>query len=368
MAATPKRQATWQPSQLRWVVSAYHQGRRVWGKSRIEGLPGKLEAERRLAAKLTELQGVEPYPRGSLGAFIEEVYWPEAVVILKPPTLKRYEQYCRIDLLPLLMAPMSQLRLPVLRSWANSLEGSPKTRINKISFLRGVLTKARNLSLIEHQDWRELALPRNPRKKIEGFTLAEVGLLLGQCSGRDQCYWAPIFLSAVLGLRLGEVLGLEPGDLSEAPGGYKVLTISRQRGATGEIVPWLKSKEEGETKRLPLPAWIAEIIEGFNLPLLGPTGRLLSPSTLDHAFERLCRQAGVPYRSFHKLRHAAGSNMRAAGVPESVIQRGVLDHTTIQMSLGYMQTRDQEIIEALGKTYSGVTEAWGRGVTNPGPE
>ena len=66
------------------------------------------------------------------------------------------------------------------------------------------------------------------------------------------------------------------------------------------------------------------------------------------ALKRACRDAGIPYGRntrggfvFHDTRHCSNTNMRRAGVPESVIMK-ITGHSTREMFLRYDTVDDQD--------------------------
>jgi integrase/recombinase XerD len=152
--------------------------------------------------------------------------------------------------------------------------------------------------------WQLAALPR-------AVSPAEVARLMGSCdldsvAGRRD--FAILVLLARLGLRAGEVAGLDLGDIRWRQGEI----IVRGKGSRRDI--------------LPLPADVGEAVAVWlagNRPpgaacpavfvrLRPPHGRLASTS-VSYVVRRACARAGIPAAGAHRLRHSAAVGMLAAG-------------------------------------------------------
>jgi integrase/recombinase XerD len=120
--------------------------------------------------------------------------------------------------------------------------------------------------------------------------------------------YAMLMLLARLGLRGGEVVGLELDDID---------------WRCGEIVV---SGKGGRRDRLPLPFDVGEAIAGYltrgrprndsRKVFVGsqaPFGEFRGTGALRGVMARACARAGVAYASPHRLRHSAATGMLAAG-------------------------------------------------------
>jgi site-specific recombinase XerC len=152
--------------------------------------------------------------------------------------------------------------------------------------------------------WQLAALPR-------AVGPVELARLMGSCdldsvAGRRD--FAILVLLEWLGLRAGEVAGLDLGDIGWRQGEI----IVRGKGSRRDI--------------LPLPADVGEAVAGWlagNRPpgatcpavfvrLRPPHGRLASTS-VSCVVRRACARAGIPAAGAHRLRHSAAVGMLAAG-------------------------------------------------------
>lgn len=152
--------------------------------------------------------------------------------------------------------------------------------------------------------WQLSALPR-------GVSPADLARIVDSCdrhgvAGRRD--YAIIVLLARLGLRAGEVAGLELGDINWRQGEI----IVRGKGSRRDY--------------LPLPADVGEAVAGWLaggrprnaagpavfVRLRPPHGRLASTS-VSCVVRRACARAGVAAAGAHRLRHTAAIGMLAAG-------------------------------------------------------
>ncbi len=140
---------------------------------------------------------------------------------------------------------------------------------------------------------------------------AELARLMGSCdrdSAAGRRDFAILVLLARLGLRAGEVAGLDLADICWRQGEI----IVRGKGSRRDI--------------LPLPADAGEAVAGWLaggrprdaacpavfVRLPSPHGRLASGS-VSYVVRRACARAGVTAAGAHRLRHSAAAGMLAAG-------------------------------------------------------
>ena len=156
---------------------------------------------------------------------------------------------------------------------------------------------------------------------------------------------AILVLLARLGLRAGEVAGLELDDLDWAAGEISV----RGKGDRRE--------------RLPLPADVGEALAGYLHDGRRPPGcrrvflRLSAPvtgltvSAVTAVVYRACARAGVPRAGAHRLRHSAASAMLAGGGTLTEVGQ-VLRHARLQTTAIYAKI-DFVALRSLARPWPG---------------
>jgi integrase len=130
---------------------------------------------------------------------------------------------------------------------------------------------------------------------------------------------ALITLAFHTGLRLSNLLELDWQAVDLQAG-----TVTVQRTKNGRPhVAVLTEQAQQELKNLPGR-------QGLIFP--NRYGRPYNPRRL---WARVCKEAGLPGRNFHQLRHACGSALAAAGVGQAQIM-AVMGHRTLTASARYM--------------------------------
>jgi integrase/recombinase XerD len=164
--------------------------------------------------------------------------------------------------------------------------------------------------------WRGASLPR-------GVSPGELSSLLGSCdrrTARGRRDYAVLVLLARLGLRAGEVAGLNVDDLD---------------WRAGEIVVRRKG---GREERLPLPVDVGEAVAGYLmrgrarsdsrslfLRAVAPCEGL-SPTGVSRLVYDACDRAGLAPMGAHRLRHTAATTMLQAGATLAEVGQ-VLGHS-----------------------------------------
>jgi integrase len=207
------------------------------------------------------------------------------------------------------------------------LEYAIDDEIIKINVSKGVL---RRLGLDSHEG-RELA---------RGMTPQEVGLFLATCFKYSQA-WHPFFLSAFRsGCRLGELLGLEWGDVD-----FMGHFIQVQRSfRNGRLTPTKTGKSRRVDMSDQLHGVLRELLTkrkaealkaGGNEPVeivFHTNGTHTSQNSIRNVWKRLLRKAGLSDRRFHDIRHTYASTLLSTGT-SPVYVKEQLGHSSIQMTV-----------------------------------
>ena len=188
--------------------------------------------------------------------------------------------------------------------------------------------------------WGAGSLPR-------ALSAQTVTALLASCDestlpGRDRAILA---LLARLGLRAGEVAGLELDDLDWAAGEISV----RGKGSRQERLPL--PADVGEALAAYLhgsrpPAGCRKVFLRLNAPVTGLTAPAVT-AVVYHA----CARAGLPKAGAHRLRHSAASAMLAGGATLTEIGQ-VLRHARLETTAIYAKI-DHAALRGLARPWPG---------------
>lgn len=170
----------------------------------------------------------------------------------------------------------------------------------------------------------------DPLSKVELQRLL-AALLPGFCGLRDR---AMLLICLDTGIRLGELMGLEPEDVDVEMG---QLCIRRSKCRRERLVPFC-----GITRRVLLRYLALRGARAVTQTLwITETGTPLSRWYVMKRFERLARHAGVNGFHFHRLRHTMATEfLRNCG--NLLLLQRILGHTTTRMTGRYVHLTDAD--------------------------
>jgi integrase len=260
----------------------------------------------------------------------------------KPSVVRRYESIIRVHLLPFFgdqqIATIDWHRVTEFKA-ANARAISPETgrplsrkTVNEhIAVLSSMFERAvewRYLRMNPCRGVRRLKVPPTTfkfyvRQQSEAFLAAAL---------RVEPKWYAFFLVGFrTGLRLGEIIALEWGDLDLVTGQLHVRR-SRTRNKT--------TPPKGGRERIVemSPAVVAALKEHRHLngDLVFPQadGSHVTRDIVKHPYGRVIRAAALPAIRIHDMRHSFASQLVIAGVPLKAVQE-LLGHTDIKMTMRY---------------------------------
>lgn len=250
---------------------------------------------------------------GTLGQYVED--WIRGHRGVRKSTADNYEANMRLHVLPVLGGiPLARLQPADIRRLIDELERKgrkPGTIHKVIAVLNAALNAAvRERTLLENPA-RYVRLPRIDADSVRAVSHAEADAIRDAVTG----HWMEHIVRLLLGsgLRLGEAIGLDQGDLM-LDESYLRLRVTKTHARlvriSSDAVDALRSALAKAPRR------------GLNEPVFfapaKPRERMRGTS-VSHALPRLLADAGLAPLSPHKLRHATATLMLADGVPMRVI-------------------------------------------------
>jgi integrase len=271
--------------------------------------------------------GQPPKSGMTLEAFVKE--WRSSVAVnLKASTVRAAESHLRAHIIAKLGKLMlSEINTKLVQSFVTYLATggrSRKTIENVLLTLSSLLRTAKawdyacgSFSL------SGLTLPRNGVKKEQRcFTAVETGRIIFGASEPFATIWA---LTAMLGLRVGEVLALRVSDLDFEK---KIIRVRQSLDSATRKVQACKS--DASSADVPMPPQlearllrhIANRHSDADLLFVNKHGRPYSSNKLrEKQLHPLLKRLGIPRGGFHAARHGATSEMLANGVAPTVVQK-----------------------------------------------
>ncbi|KPM54685.1 integrase [Frankia sp. R43] len=362
-----------------WVGAAYvlmpdgtSKRRPVYGKS-----------EEIVRSKLTELQANsdQGIPAEATGWTVERFlnYWLEQTVKPnnKPATYHGYEMMVRVHICPAIgKKRLNRLTAADVRLFVRQMENSclccrrgldtRRREENRRCCAIGQCCRSlpsRRLVQQAHSVLRnglqaavrEELLRRNVAKLVKitppqyginrGLTVEQSRALLDAAAG-DRLY-ALVVLALFLGLRRGELLGLQWSDIDTDRG---TLTIRRTLQRTGRALRLVTPKTDTSFRTLPLIGFVAEALtehrklQDAERDATGDRwvhtdhifttkiGTMIDPGNLRRTWDPLRRAAGIDDVVFHGLRHTCVTLLLNLGVPPHTV-REIAGHSAIEVTM-----------------------------------
>jgi integrase len=255
----------------------------------------------------------------------------------------------RVHLLPVFgCLPIDQIQRRRIKQFIYDKlnEGLSASSVRNIkSTLSGVLTSAFEDEMIpgnEASGLGKLIKTGDLKKHINPFTKDEILLLLDKAREHFPRYY-PVFLLAVsTGMRLGEVIGLQPGDI-DFNGGFIEVKRSIVRGR-------VDTPKNGKSRRVDMSLMLAQVLKDHLVWTKEETlrkGWMKPPETLifndegnpldkrnlaQRYYEKCLAKAGLRRANWHCLRHTYASIHISQGESLAYV-RDQLGHHSIQITV-----------------------------------
>jgi integrase len=208
--------------------------------------------------------------------------------------------------------------------------------------LNATLNEALKRGLIGRNPAKLVGKPRVDRKPARVWTSEEVRAFIDFVYEADP-WLAPMFeLALRRGVRRGELLGLQWGDVSWRTGD---LSISRQRVDNDGHVQE-STKTQSSTRVIPLGSRLVARLRELQLRRGRPgggewlfvdrLGRPPKPTLLSQYFGRLVAQAGLPAITLHNTRHTAATLLLEGGARVKDVAT-ILGHSSVRTTMDTYQ-------------------------------
>jgi integrase len=236
---------------------------------------------------------------------------------------------------------------------------APKTVNNILTLLGTLLKRAVEWGELDRLPCTVKLLP--DRKKAMGFhDFAEYERLLGVARKRGRETYLMVLLGGDAGLRLGEIVALEWGDVDLRE---RRLTVQRSDWCGHVTVP-----KGGRSRCLPMTQRLTEALKSarhLRSPrvLCLPDGTPYTRDRVIKAIRGAQRVAGLPQPGVHILRHTFCSHLAMKGAPARAIQdlAGHADLSTTQRYMHLSPAATEDAIRLLDTRLVGLDSAQMRG-------
>lgn len=259
----------------------------------------------------------------------------------------------------------NQLKLNGRSDGKGGLSGKSILYVHRV--LREGLEHAVRNQLLSRNPASDVKPPTIEKYTAEVFNSEEVCMLLETIKNTE--YELPIALSAILGLRRGEVLGLKWSNVNLDE---QNLNINNQIIPTSKGIINKKPKSKDSIRTIPIPSIIISMIKkqqrqqrenklrfgaGYkdnNLLCCKIDGSPFSPTYFTKVFSNILSEKGFKHIRFHDLRHSAATNMLKSGADIKTVST-ILGHSNIGITLDiYSHVEDSMKRDAIDKVQNAI--------------
>ena len=327
-------------------------------------LPTKHLAERRMEVALAKINSLD-YQPGRVATFEEflERWRTEILTKQKPSSVRAVRSHLRCYILP----QLGKLRLEhfgvenqqTFISRVAEKGVSRKTVLNVLGTLSSILSTARNWGYnCQDIDFEKLKLPpRGARYEAPHFTVEQLHKILSIAEEP----WRTLFCVLSLeGLRAGEVLGLQWGDIDLE---RKLLHV-RRSAWEGKIQT---AKSETSETALPIPTALVTVLKEYRAQWQpNPQGFLFvtrngrppsSNKVVEYRLWTILDALGIPRCGLHAFRHTHTALLLDSGATPKVVQRQLRHsdaHTTLEIYGHVVGNADREAVEKVASVVDAV--------------
>ena len=366
-------------------------GKQIWATKTVSEIPDektevKIKKAWQLQADLWEqglLNGTQSTDNSTFKGFVTGDFWTLHVQSgkIKASTSAFYENIrprCIEYFGNKKLSSIKQTDIEKFLIWLSSQKqknGRPlsaSTQKHIFNFLRIVFNFAEDKSYIQRNPMRGVKPPKQPHKEVDYLPQADAQAFINALQNEPLRWRAIMQLLIYLGLRRGEVVGLQWQDIDFDANAIKVqrnVTYTAQFG-----VKVAEPKTANSFRTLPAPAvvmatlraWKAEQTEYFRKIadtahasiIITPTAFVFSgdldpytpqfPTNVTSRLKKFCKEHGLPDVSPHDLRHTCGSLMLEAGVNVKSVQT-FLGHSDASTTLRFYAGVDQNALRKAGE-------------------
>jgi integrase len=316
---------------------------RVRKRCPVQSKAGADEFEHQLrTALLTPTHTTKEVP--TFAAYADEFKKTYVLANNKPSERSMKASILKHHLLPV----FGEMRLDAIKMHAIEIlkadllaKGLSRKRVNNILACLGkMLRYAHEIELLEIVP--RVTLLKVPQQRFDFLTFEELSRLI-EAMKDDPERLALVLLGAEAGLRQGETMALEWGDVDLVAG---LLTVRRSswKGVIG-------TPKSGKERKVPLTGRLMAALKAIKhlkseLVLCHQDGSPLTQSAIEAALRFGCKRAGLRSIGSHALRHTFCSHLAMRGAAPKAIQE-LVGHSTLTMTLRYMHLAPSALCEAI---------------------
>ncbi len=236
---------------------------------------------------------------------------------------------------------------------------SPNSVNSIITVLQGSLETAYTLGLSQEYIGDKIKRPRIVEKQISCFTYAEQKKIEAAVMESKKTKYFGILLCLYTGLRIGELLALEWGDVDLVKGEISVnKSCYDGKDDSGHLCRITdKPKTVNSSRIIPLPKQLLPIIreqkkKATNGFVVANGDKTISVRSYQKTFASLLKKMNIPHRGFHSLRHTFATRALECGMDVKTLSE-ILGHKSPTITLNRyvhsLMEHKRDMMNRLGK-------------------
>ena len=200
----------------------------------------------------------------------------------------------------------------------------------------------------------DVILPKSQRKEMRLLSEKQQNQLCSYLIRNQNPTSLCILISMHMGLRIGEICGLQWSDIDFEKQILTVRrTVQRVQTETGTELLIDTPKTSSSKRSVPIPNFMMPLLRKFrsqdNFYLLSGTEHPTEPRTLQRRFKAVLKKASLPSVNYHILRHIFATNCIKAGFDVKTLSE-ILGHASVETTLKlYVHSSMERKIECMNK-------------------
>ena len=227
---------------------------------------------------------------------------------------------------------------------------SKKTILEHHRLLRAMLHKAVYWQLLLHNPADRVQPPKARKPKREYYDDEQCKILLDNLKDQKLKYKVAITITIFTGMRLGELMGLEWGDINFNTGIISINKASQYLSDKGIFTK--EPKNESSIREVAVPEFVLSLLQAYkvwyeeqksiygelwknsNRLFVKSDGSPMNPSTISKWFVKFVAKIGLPVINFHGLRHTNATLLISQNIDIAVVAAR-LGHSQITTTLNF---------------------------------